>query len=283
MLFMPGDDLHKIQKGATLSLDSLIMDLVDGVSFGQKEVARQTVCRALQSVDFGGREHLVRINAVGSGLEMDDLAATIKGYPDGYVIPKVDSAAQVTQVANWLTSEEVKLGWAAGSILLFAIIESSLGVVNLKEIATSTERLAAIMFGAEDLSAAIGGIRTPSMQEVMYARSAVVIHANAYDLQAIDTPYVEIDNLEGLAQETQIARQMGYDGKLVIHPKHIPIVEAAFTPTLAEVDYAETLMHAYAHHLEVGAGVFTFQGKMIDMPMIRAARNVLGRAGKPSE
>lgn len=279
MLFMPGDDLKKIEKGAGLAVDSVILDLEDGVAWSQKAAARQLIPQALSQLDFGTKEVLVRINPLGSELEWDDLESTIEAHPTGYVLPKVEQGSRLADLSHWLNEQETQRGWPAGGIALFAIIESALGIVNLKEIACATERLAALMFGAEDLAGNIGAVRTPAMSEVMTARSLVVLHAKAYSLQAIDTPYTEIHNLEGLAAETTIARQMGYDGKMAVHPKHIPVIEASFTPSEAEIAHAKTLIQAYEEHQTSGSSVFTVNGKLVEMPMIRAAQGVLLRAG----
>jgi citrate lyase beta subunit len=278
MLFMPGNDLRKIEKGAASGVDCVIMDLEDGVAFSQKDAARQTIRQALETLDFGKAEKLVRINPVGSALEIDDLKQTIEGKPDGYVIPKVESLEHIRLVDLWLSDQEQLHGWEPGRTKLFALIESAMGVVNIHEITQSSSRLQALIFGAEDLAGSIGAVRTPAMSEVSAARSLLVIYAKAYNLQAIDTPYIDIHNLEGLKAEAETARQMGYDGKLAIHPTHLPIIEAAFTPSTEEVERAQHLIAAFDTHQESGTGVFVFEGKMVDMPMIRSARNVLARA-----
>ncbi|HLA44067.1 MAG TPA: aldolase/citrate lyase family protein, partial [Aggregatilineales bacterium] len=125
MLFIPGDSLHKIEKGAGLNVDCVIMDLEDGVALNQKAEARETIMQALKNLDFGSTERLVRINPVGSGLEMHDLAGTIKARPDGYVIPKVERAKDVKKISRWLDAEERKNNWKVRSIRLFAIIETA--------------------------------------------------------------------------------------------------------------------------------------------------------------
>src|SRR5690349_1507628 len=134
LLFMPGDDRHKIEKGAGLGVDSIIMDLEDGVALNNKSAARATIAAALRELNFGRAEKLVRINPVGSGLEADDLAATLPAQPDGYVIPKVESAAQIQEIAARLDNAEHKYEWPHESIRLLPIIETALGVVNLRDI-----------------------------------------------------------------------------------------------------------------------------------------------------
>jgi citrate lyase beta subunit len=278
LLFMPGDDRYKIEKGAGLASDCLIMDLEDGVAFNQKELARQTIRQALEEVRFSA-ERIVRINPVGSGLEMDDLAATLPGQPDAIMLPKVESAEQVAQIAQYLTAQEQERAWEIGDIHLIALIESALGVANVHEIARSSSRLVGLMFGAEDLMGSMGGLRTGGMTEAMYGRQAVVLHAKAYGLQAYDTPYTDLQNPEGLLNEAQTARQWGYDGKAAIHPKQLGPIMGAFTPDEAAIKRARILLEAFQDHQREGRGVFTYEGKMIEMPMIRAARDTLRRAG----
>lgn len=280
LLFMPGDERRKIEKGAALDVDSLIMDLEDGVALNRKPAARETVLAALREVDFGARERLVRVNPVSSPFHRDDLMATIEGQPDGYLLPKVESADMVRDVDAWLAAAERKRGWAVGKIALLALVETALGVVNLREIAQGSPRLGALLFGAEDLAGDIGAVRSVEGTEVFYARSAVVLHAKAYGLQAIDTPFVRLDDEPGLIAETQQALGMGYTGKLAIHPKQVAPIQAAFTPSAEEVARAQALVDAHEAQQAAGTGVFAYEGKMIDMPMIRAAQAVLARAGK---
>lgn len=278
VLFMPGDSLRKIEKAATLPADSVIMDLEDGVAFNRKTEARATIVEALRTLDFGGRERLVRINPVGSGLEMADLDAVAAGRPDGLVLPKAESAAQVQWISQALASAEDAQGWPRGAVRLLVIIETALGVMNVREIAAADDRVDALMFGAEDLAGDIGATRTAEGWEVFYARSAVVTAAAAYHRQAIDTVFVDLSDGEGLRRECQRAMQMGYSGKMAIHPRQVEIINAAFTPSAEAVAGARRLIAAYAQHQAAGTGVFAYEGKMVDMPMIRAAEQVLARA-----
>jgi len=278
LLFMPGDNRHKIEKGAALDVDSVIMDLEDGVALNNKPAARATIAAALREVDFGRTERLVRINPVGSGLEADDLAATLPARPDAYVVPKVESARQIYDIAARLDAAERENGWPSGAIRLLPIVETARGVVNLREITESSPRLDALIFGAEDLAGDIGATRTPDGWEVFYARSAVVIHARAAGLHAIDTPFVSLTDLDGLGAETRTAMLMGYSGKLAIHPRQVEPIQQMFTPTAEEIAQAKRLIDAHTAHQAAHTAVFELDGKMVDMPMVRAAEHVLARA-----
>lgn len=278
LLFMPGDDRHKIEKGAALNVDSVIMDLEDGVALNHKSAARLTIAAALREVDFGQTEKLVRINPLGSGLEADDLTVTLPAHPDGYLLPKVESAGQVQEVSARLEAAERDYGWPLNAIRLLPIIETARGVVNLRAIADSSPRLDALILGAEDLASDIGATRTAEGWEIFYARSALVIHAAAAGLQAIDTPFVALNDLEGLAAQTRAAMLMGYTGKLAIHPRQIEAIQQVFTPSAEEIARAKRLIEAYNAQQAASSGVFELDGQMVDRPMIRRAERVLMRA-----
>ncbi|MBL8163960.1 MAG: CoA ester lyase [Anaerolineae bacterium] len=278
LLFMPGDDRRKIEKGAGLGADSIIMDLEDGVALTNKAAARQSILTALHEVNFGRSERLVRLNPAASELEADDLHITLPGRPDGYVLPKVEAAWQVQEVSARIEDAEREHGWPAGAIRLLALIETAKGVVNIREISESDHRLDALIFGAEDLAGDIGATRTPEGREVFYARSAVVIHAKAHGLQAIDTVHIGLNDLDGLAAQTREALHMGYTGKLAIHPRQVEIIHQIFTPSPEETQQAMRLIRAHEEHQAAGSGAFELDGRMVDMPLVRAAETVLARA-----
>jgi citrate lyase subunit beta-like protein len=278
VLFMPGDSLRKISKAAQMDVDSIVMDLEDGVALNRKDEARRTVVEALQTLDFGRSERLVRLNSPDTELFTADVGSTIEARPDGYVIPKVETARQVQTVSYHLGEAEQKYGWPSNSVRLIAIIETALGVMNLKEIAQSGPRLEALMFGAEDLAGDIGAQRTPAGWEVFYARSAVVTAAAAYGLQAIDMIFIDLQDMAGLEAEATLARQLGYDGKMAIHPRQVELINRVFAPTPEEIAQARRVIEAHEAHQASGTGAFELDGKMVDRPIVRAAERVLARA-----
>jgi citrate lyase beta subunit len=278
LLFAPGHDLHKIQKAAGLENDGVIMDLEDSVAPARKDDARRIVRDALLDVQFGGRERIVRTNKLGSGFAGKDVMATIVGRPDAYMMPKVEGASDVRSASWWLSAAEEVQGIERGTIKLIAIIETARGVVNVREIASADPRLVALVFGAEDLAGDIGAHRTATGDQFIYASSAVVIHAAANGLQALDTPFVDLHDEEGLKRQAQWAADAGFSGKLAIHPRQLQPIAEAFTPSRVEVDRALRLIGAHAEAEHRGTGVFELDGKMVDMPMVRAAEWVLARA-----
>jgi citrate lyase beta subunit len=274
---MPGDDWKKITKALTLGVDSICMDMEDGTAANRKAEARETIARALQELDFGASEKLARINGVGTGLEADDLAATLPYRPDGIVLPKAETPEQVTWVSEKIEAAELKHGWPVNSIRLILVVESARGILNLKELAAHP-RLDALIFGAEDFSASIGATRTPQALEVLYARSALVTAAAAYGLQAIDLVTVDFRNLEQARSDALFGAQLGYTGKQIIHPAQVEPVQTAFTPDDDAIAYAKRVIETFEKNQARGAGAYDLDGKMIDLPLLKSAQNVLERA-----
>lgn len=277
LLYMPGDDRHKIEKATRLDVDCICMDMEDGVALNRKEAARRTIAAALGELSFGRSEKLTRINPVGSGLEASDLEAVLPAHPEGIVVPKVERVEQLTWVSERIEAAELGYGWPVNSVHLIALVESAKGILNLKEIAAHP-RLDALIFGAEDLAADLGALRTPGGWEVLYSRSAVILAAAAYGLQAIDMVSIDFKDLEALAQEASFGAHLGYSGKQIIHPDQVGPVQKAFTPDEASIARAQRLVQAFQDHQAQGSGAFALDGKMIDRPLIKAAEGVLERA-----
>jgi len=277
LLYMPGDDRHKIEKALTLEADCVCMDLEDGVALSRKSEARQCVAVAMRELAFGPSEKLARINPVGSGRELEDIEAVLPSRPDGIVVPKVESLEQIQWTSGKIEAAELAHGWPINSIRMLVDVETAKGILNLKEIA-SHPRLDALIFGAEDYAVSIGAIRTEEGKEVFTARSLVVMHSKAFGLQAIDMVTVDYDNIARVRSEAAFGAQMGYTGKQVIHPAQVRPVQEAFTPDEAAIEKAKRLVEAFEAHQREGKGAFALGGKMIDMPLVRAAQGVLDRA-----
>jgi len=275
ILFMPGDSYSKIEKATTLDVDSIVMDLEDGVAFIQKDEARQVTTEALQTLNFGGRERLVRLNPPD---EATDISTTLVAKPNGYILPKTETATQIQHLSDLLDTVEATYDIPNGSTYLIALIETALGVMNLKEIALASPRMRALAFGAEDYASNVGAIRTKESLEVFYARSAVVATAAAYGLDAIDQVFFDLYDEDGLKAECEFARQLGYTGKFAIHPKQVEPINQVFIPSTIEINYAQRLLTAYKKYQQAGVGVFVFEGKMVDRPVIRAAKKVVALA-----
>jgi citrate lyase subunit beta-like protein len=277
LLYMPGDDRHKIEKALTLDVDCICIDMEDGVALNRKTEARQICAAALRELKFGSSEKLARINAVGSGLEIEDIEVILPSRPDGIVVPKVESLEQIEWVSEKIEAEELEHGWPLNSIRLIVDVESAKGMLALNKIA-SHNRLEALIFGAEDYAVSIGAVRTAEAWEVFAARSLVVMNAKAFGLQAIDMVTVDYRDLERVRREAVFGAQLGFTGKQVIHPAQVGPVQEAFTPNDESIENARRLVEAFSAHQKDGKGAFALEGKMIDMPLVKAAQGVLERA-----
>ncbi len=277
LLYVPGDDRHKIEKALTFGVDSICLDMEDGVALNRKAEARATIAKALQALNFGSSEKLVRLNAVGSGLESEDLKSVLPFRPDGIVIPKLEEKSQIDWADELIEVAELKNGWPLKAIRLLVGIESPMGILNLREIA-SHPRLDALIFGGEDFSAAIGAVRSPDSIELLYARQAVVTAAAAFGLQAIDIVNIDFQNAKAVRIEALNGARLGFSGKQVIHPVQVEPVQFAFTPDGEAIATARRIVETYALHQIDGRGVFVLDGKMIDMPLVKNARKILERA-----
>jgi len=221
MLFTPGDSKRKMGNVAQAAPDAFMLDLEDAVAVSQKEQARQMVASALLEMDFGRTERLVRINGLESVFHAADLAMVAGTNVDGIVAPKIESPEQVRHIDETLTAGEANAGRPAGEIRLFVMIETALAVMNIREIAQSSQRLEGLLLGAEDLATDLGATRSKAGWEIFYARSAVVTAAAAYGLAAIDAVFLDLKDLSGLEDDALFARQLGFTGKFAVHPDQV--------------------------------------------------------------
>ena len=278
LLYMPGDDRRKIEKATTLGVDCVCMDMEDGVAIARKKEARAVIAEAMKELDFGSSERCIRINSVGSGFEKYDLAAALATNPDSIVVPKVETAAQVRAISDYIEMYELSARMAVRKVRMLIGVETAKGILNIKEIAESDRRLEAIIFGAEDYAASTGAMRTKEGTEVLYARSAVVTACAANDLQAIDMVYIDFHDTDGLRLEAERGAALGFNGKQIIHPNQVTPVQEAFTPSDDAVAYAQRVVDAFTTSQKEGRGAFALDGKMIDMPLLKNAQKVLDRA-----
>lgn len=285
-LYVPGSDLHKIEKAAALGADSVVLDLEDGVAEASKDEARLTVATALRELDFGRSEKMVRVNGYPSGRTEADLAAVLPAHPEAILLPKVDDEVSLQNAAAQVTEVERINGWPAEGIALLGIVESARGMVNLETICRLSEempRLQGLVFGAEDFVADMGATRTAEALELLYARSRLVMYATAFGLQAIDLVTVNFRDNEVLVREATQGAQLGYSGKQIIHPAQIGPVQQAFTPSEAEIARAEQILEEARRFADQGKGAFVVNGQMVDRPVIKRAEGILARAGRQKE
>jgi citrate lyase subunit beta / citryl-CoA lyase len=278
MLFVPGDSPRKFEKASHGNAGALILDLEDSVVADKKGEARG-LTRTMLGTRRAGQQLHVRVNALDTGLTLEDLAAIMPGAPDGIVLPKSRGGEDVRKLSLWLDAFEAAAGTKPGSTRIVVVAtETAEAMFGLGTYKDSSPRLAGLMWGAEDLAAALGAIENGSggafHSPYRLARDLCLIGAAAAEVAAIDTVYTDLDNLAGLEQETRIARRDGFSAKALIHPKHVDIVNAAFEPSPAERAWAEKVVAAFADN--PSSGTLRLDGKMLDRPHLRAAQKVLG-------
>ncbi|HEU0291874.1 MAG TPA: CoA ester lyase [Anaerolineales bacterium] len=278
LLYMPGDDRRKIEKASTLGVDSICMDMEDGVAMNKKGEARAVIAQAMKDLDFGASERCIRINSLGSGLEKYDLAAALTANPDAIVVPKIESARQVKWVSDHIETHELSSNKQIEKIRLLVGVETAKGILNIKEIAEADKRLEAIIFGGEDYAASVGAVRTKEATELLYARQATVAACAANYLQAIDIVFIDFKDPEGLRGEAEQGAGFGFSGKQIIHPNQVSVVQEAFTPSDSAIEYARRIVESFESSQREGKGAYALDGKMIDMPLLKNAQKVLDRA-----
>ncbi|KAI9499675.1 Pyruvate/Phosphoenolpyruvate kinase-like domain-containing protein [Zychaea mexicana] len=277
LFYVPGSDERKIHKSISVGADCVVYDLEDSVSLNKKGTARHMVIDALEASEHGKAEKAVRINAVGSGLELDDLNVILHSKRlQAIVIPKVQSAKDIHFVSQMIDAVAVES--QRKRIRLIASVESALGIMNIKEIATADPRLDALIFAAEDYCADLGLIRTGTRKEMLFARQMIVNAAAAYGLQSLDLVCVDFQNPAVLHDECKEGREFGFTGKQAIHPAQIDVIQEMFLPDPSDLKRAIKILQGFEHHAERGVGAFNLDGKMIDMPVVKWAQKVVSKA-----
>jgi citrate lyase subunit beta/citryl-CoA lyase len=277
-LFVPGDSEGKIAKARGLGADVLILDLEDSVALSRKGEARAIVARTLMEKRDGLKIY-VRINPLSSGMALEDLACVMTAMPDGIVLPKTDSGADVTLVSHWIDAFEAVSGTVTDRTKILPIAtETGKSVFSLGTYAD--RRLVGLTWGAEDLPAAVGAATGREADGTLtdlcrLARSLCLAGAAAAGVPAIETVYPNFRDLDGLRDYAARGRRDGFVGMLAIHPGQVAIINEMMTPSEAEVNFAQSVMAAFA--AAPGAGVVSMGGKMLDMPHLKQAERILAQ------
>lgn len=279
-LFVPGDSARKFERAMAGAADALILDLEDSVAPANKAVARDAA-RAMLDAERGGKALFVRVNALDTGLTLADLAAVMPARPDGIVLPKCSSADDLRRLDHYLDAFEAAASISPGATRILAIAtETAQSLFRLGDYAGVSARLCGLMWGAEDLSASLGASRNRDAGQYLgpflLARNLCLAGAAAAGVDAVDTVHVDIEDLDGLREETLAARRDGFVGKAVIHPKHVDVVNAAFVPGEEEITWARRVIAAMEE--SGGTGVARLDGKMVDQPHLKSARKILAYA-----
>lgn len=277
MLFMPGNNPGMVQNAGILGADSIILDLEDAVSLSEKDSARILVRNAIKALNFYDSEVVVRINPLSTEYSEDDIREIAAVKPDAFLVAKA-TEDDIIKVDEMLCEIEEKMGFEQGAIKLIPLIETAYGLENVYSIIQASKRNIAILLGAEDLTADLGIKRTKLGEEIFYARSKVAAACKALKVDAIDTPFTDLNDLEAFVKDIEKAKSIGMTGKAAINPRQVDTIHEVFAPTEEEVNYAKRVMVAMEEAKLEGKGVFSLDGKMVDAPIIARAGTILNKA-----
>lgn len=277
-LYASGSNPVNMIQAAFYNEDMLIYDLEDSVPAAEKDAARLLVYQILKEHRPRDKYVVIRVNGIYSEYLEEDLQAAVRANPDCIRIPKVEYAREVQNISERIARIEEKVGLEAGKIQLICNIESYMGVLNAGEIAKADQRVVALALAAEDLTASLKAQRTKKGLEVFYARSAVLLACRAAGVDALDIVFSDINDEEGLREDTALAKNLGFDGKTVVHPRQIDVVNSYFTPSTKEIRYALRVLAAVEQGKKEGKGAVALDGGMIDKPMELRALTTLAQA-----
>jgi len=278
MLFVPGSNAAMLSNTFIYTPDAIMFDLEDSVSIREKDTARMLVMNALQHPFYQGIETVVRVNGLESKFGRDDVKAVVKAGVNVVRLAKTDSLQDVLDMEAEIEAAEREFGRDIGSTKMLAAIESAMGINNAVEIALGSKRLIGIALGAEDYVRDLRTERTAEGTELLFARCSILQAARAAGIMVFDTVYSDANNEVGFLKEAEHIKSLGFDGKSLINPRQIEMLHNVFAPSQKEVDHAHAVIEAAAEAEEMGSGVVSLNGKMVDGPIIERARLTLKRA-----
>jgi citrate lyase subunit beta/citryl-CoA lyase len=277
LLFMPGSNARALEKARTLPVDGLILDLEDAVAPDAKAVARDQIAQAVVARGFGKREVLIRINALDTPWWIDDLTMAGKAKPDGILVPKISSVADLTAIADRLSDIN-----ADQSIRVWAMIETARAILDADKIAAASRdsemRLAGFVFGPNDISRETRIRMKPGRAEMIPMITHCILATRAHGLEILDGPYSDIQNIDGFAAECAQGLDLGFDGKTLIHPSHIAACNEIFTPPAEEVELARRIIAAFQQPANAGRGAIQLDGRMVERLHADMARRTIAIA-----
>ena len=268
VLYLPGNNDRALEKAKTLPADGLILDLEDSVAPDHKEVARENACSAARSGSYGQREVTIRVNASGTRWHEDDVSAACAAGPDGILVPKVGSADEVRDLVAALERHG-----APEHTSLWAMIETPIAVLDVRGIAAASGRLAVLVLGVNDLVKELGARHVPGRQPLLATLSLSLLAARAAGIAILDGVWNDVRDLEGLEAECRQGRDLGFDGKTLIHPAQVEPCNRVFAPSPEEVEEALGIVAAW--EAGSGAGVVTYGGRMVESLHVDTARRVI--------
>lgn len=275
MMFLNAQKPGLIKDPYIYKPDSIMLDLEDAVAEREKDAARYSLFHALQEIDYRGVERVVRINGLDTDMWREDIRCAVAGGCDAIRIPKTERAKDVKIVEEAVAAAEQEFGIQSGHVLIMAALESARGVMSALEICEASERLFGIALSGGDYTKDLQTHITGTGVELMGARQMMIIAARAAGVQCFDTVYTDLDNMEGFRSDVETIHQMGFDGKSVINPRQISIVHDIYTPTQKDIIFSEKVVREIDEKKALGIGVFTVDGKMIDIAFYDGAKRTI--------
>ena len=275
MMFLNAQKPSLIKDPYIYKADSIMLDLEDAVAENQKDAARFSLCHALKEIDYRGAERVVRINGLDTDLWKEDVRVSVAGGCDCIRIPKTETAEMVKAVEAEVIKAEKEFERPEGSTLIMAALESARGVLNALEVCESSERMMGIALSGGDYTKDLQTKITGTGVELMGARQLMIIAARAAGVQCFDTVFTNLNDMEAFRREVEIIHMMGFDGKSIINPRQISIVHEIFTPTQKDIIFAEKVVREIDSKKALGIGVFTVDGKMIDIAFYDGAKRTI--------
>ena len=281
-MFVPGNNPGMMQDAFIYGPDSIMLDLEDSVTMAEKDAARLLVYNALKTIDYGDTEMVVRINPLNTPYGKKDVEAVVKAGVDVIRMPKTETADEMREVEEEILKWETELG-CVGRTKIMAAIESALGIVNAYPIATASKRMMGIALGAEDYCANLKTQRTqgdnPNFgMELLLARQTIVVAARAAGIDALDTVYSNLNDMDTFRREVELIKALGFDGKSIINPRQIEIINEVFAPKQKDIEKALKILAAIKEAEAKGSGVIAVNGKMVDKPVVIRAQHTIDLA-----
>jgi citrate lyase subunit beta/citryl-CoA lyase len=282
MMFVPGNNPGMMADAHIYGPDSIMLDLEDSVTMAEKDAARLLVYNALKTIDYGDTEMVVRINPLNTPYGKKDVEAVVKAGVDVIRMPKTETADEVREVEEEILKWEKELG-CVGRTKIMAAIESALGIVNAYPIATASKRMMGIALGAEDYCANLKTQRTQGDNpnfgiELLQARQMIVVAARAAGIDALDTVYSNLNDMDTFRREVELIKALGFDGKSIINPRQIDIINEVFAPKQKDIEKALKILAAIKEAEAKGSGVIAVNGKMVDKPVVIRAQHTIDLA-----
>jgi citrate lyase subunit beta / citryl-CoA lyase len=278
LLYVPGNMPGMLQNIPVFDADGVMIDLEDAVPLNEKDAARVLARNFLKMYKDRRQEVFVRINGLDTKYAIDDLAEILPALPDGIRVPKADKPEVVERLDTILTEGEERLRLPIGHFKIIPSIESAIGILNCVETAIASQRIVALAFGAEDYTASMEIQRTRTGEELFNARTRIVWAAKAAGIQAIDSIFSDVNDVEGLRAETELIKRLGFTGKSLVNPRQIEVIHDVFRPKPQEIEDALEVLEAIKKAREMGTGVISLRGKMVDAPVVKRAARIIKTA-----